>query len=40
MGIPEGRRPLARSTCRWDFNIKIVLPEIGWVRGMDLSGSG
>jgi hypothetical protein len=35
MGIPEGRRPLARPTCRWEYNIKFVLREIRWRRGLD-----
>ena len=34
MGIPEGRRPLARPTCRWECNIKFVLQEIRWRRGL------
>jgi hypothetical protein len=27
---PEGRRPLERSRRRWDDNIKMDLPEVGW----------
>jgi hypothetical protein len=29
VGIPEGKRPGERPRCRWDFNIKIDLREIG-----------
>jgi hypothetical protein len=32
--IPEGKRPLVRSRCRWEDNIKMDLGEIGW-GGMD-----
>jgi hypothetical protein len=31
---PEGKRPLGRSRCRWEDNIKIDIKEIGW-DGMD-----
>jgi hypothetical protein len=34
VGRLEGRRPLGRSRRRWDGNIKMDLPEVGWV-GMD-----
>jgi hypothetical protein len=27
---PEGKRPLGRSTLRWEDNIKMDLREIGW----------
>jgi hypothetical protein len=27
---PEGKRPLGRSKCRWEKNIKIDLREVGW----------
>jgi hypothetical protein len=27
---PEGRRPLGRSRCRWEDNIKMDLSEIGF----------
>jgi hypothetical protein len=30
VGMPEGKRPLERSRCRWVDNIKIDLREIGW----------
>jgi hypothetical protein len=29
MGKPEGKRPLGRSRCRWNDNIKMYLTEIG-----------
>jgi hypothetical protein len=35
MEIPVRRRPLARPTYRWEYNIKIVLQEIGWGRKLD-----
>jgi hypothetical protein len=33
-GKPEGKRPLGRPRCRWNYNIKMNLREIGW-GGMD-----
>jgi hypothetical protein len=30
VGKPEGKRPLGRPRCRWVYNIKIDLSEIGW----------
>jgi hypothetical protein len=30
---PEGKRPLGRSRCRWDDNIKMDLGEVGWGIG-------
>jgi hypothetical protein len=27
---PEGKRPLQRSRCTWEDNIKMDLREIGW----------
>jgi hypothetical protein len=33
-GKPEEQRPLGRSRCRWEDNIKMELSEIGW-GGMD-----
>jgi hypothetical protein len=33
VGRPEGRRQLGRPRHRWEDNIKIDLPEVGW--GMD-----
>jgi hypothetical protein len=29
MGKPEGKRPLVRSRCRWEYNIKMGLQEVG-----------
>jgi hypothetical protein len=34
VGKPEGRRPLERPRRRWEDNIKMDLPEVGW-GGMD-----
>ena len=31
---PDGKRPLGRSRCRWEDNIKMDLQEVGW-RDMD-----
>jgi hypothetical protein len=25
----EGKRPLGRSRCRWEYNIKIIIKENG-----------
>jgi hypothetical protein len=33
-GKPEGKRPLGRSRCRWEHNIRMGLKEIVWV-GVD-----
>jgi hypothetical protein len=30
VGKPEGKRPLGRQRCRWDYNIKLDLRETGW----------
>ena len=30
-----GRRPLGRSRCRWDDNIKMDLQEVGWEGFME-----
>ena len=39
VGKPEGRRPLGRSKCRWEDNIKMDLREVGWEgHGLDQSG--
>ena len=27
-GIPAGKRPLGRPTCRWELNIRVDLQEI------------
>jgi hypothetical protein len=29
VGKPEGKRPLGRSRCRWEDNIKADLQEVG-----------
>ena len=29
VGRPAGKRPLGRTRCRWDNNIKINLQEVG-----------
>jgi len=31
VGKPEGKRPLGRSTCRWEDKIKINLQEVDWI---------
>jgi hypothetical protein len=39
VGKPEGKRPLGRSKCRWERNIKIDIQEVGrdvdWI-GLDM----
>jgi hypothetical protein len=30
VGIPERKGPLGRPRCRWVYNIKMDLREIGW----------
>jgi hypothetical protein len=30
MGKPEGKRPLGRPRCRWEYGIRMDLREIGW----------
>jgi hypothetical protein len=37
VGRPEGKRPLGRPRCRWEFNVKMELREIeidgaNWIR--------
>ena len=39
VGKPERRRPLERPRRRWDNNIKMNIREVGWVHGLDRSGS-
>ena len=29
VGKPEGKRPLGRTRRRWEYNIKMVLQEVG-----------
>jgi hypothetical protein len=33
VGKPEGKRPLGRPKCRWEYNIKMDLQEAGGGRG-------
>jgi hypothetical protein len=28
VGNPEGKRPLGRPRCRWEYNIKLDLEEV------------
>jgi len=30
VGKPEGKRPLGRSACRWEYNIRMDIRKIGW----------
>jgi hypothetical protein len=30
VGKPEGKRPLGRPRCRWEEDIKMDLPDVGW----------
>jgi hypothetical protein len=34
IGTPEGKRPLERTRCKWEYNIRMYLREIG-CEGMD-----
>jgi hypothetical protein len=34
VGKPEGKRPIGRTACRWEYNINMDLRDIGW-GGMD-----
>jgi len=34
VGKPEGKRPLGRPRCRWEYNIIMDLQEVG-CGGMD-----
>jgi hypothetical protein len=29
VGKPEGKRPLGKPRCRWEYNIKMDLQEVG-----------
>jgi ribosomal protein L15E len=29
VGKPEGKRPLGRRRCRWEYNIKMDIQEVG-----------
>jgi hypothetical protein len=33
VGKPEGKRPLGRTSCRWEDNIKMALQEVGLWTG-------
>jgi hypothetical protein len=37
VGKPEGKRPLGRPRCRWEYNIRMNLQEVG-CGGMDWIG--
>jgi hypothetical protein len=34
VGIPDGKRPLGRTRCKWEDNIKMDLQEVRY-GGMD-----
>jgi hypothetical protein len=40
VGKPEGKRPLGRTRCRWEDNIKMDLQEVEYGYGLDRAGSG
>ena len=41
VGQYEGKRPLGRTRCRWENNIKMDIHEVGCMGyGMDRAGSG
>jgi len=41
VGKPEGKRPLGRSRCRCEFDIKMYLQEVRCgVYGLDRNGTG
>ena len=35
-GIPAGKRPLGRPTCRWEDNIRMDLKDIGINTSVDM----
>jgi hypothetical protein len=37
VGKPEGKRPLGRPRCIWEYNIRMDLQEVG-CGGMDWIG--
>jgi hypothetical protein len=42
VGKPEGKKPLGGPRCRWEYNIKMELQEVG-CRGTDwieMTGQG
>ena len=41
VGKPEGKRPLGRPRCKWEYNIIMDLQEVECGgNGLDRSGSG
>jgi hypothetical protein len=41
VGKPAGRRPLVITRYRWEYNIKMDLPDVGGgCGGLDGAGSG
>jgi hypothetical protein len=36
VGKTDGRRPIERPRCRWEYNIKMNFRAVGW--GMDWIG--
>jgi hypothetical protein len=38
VGKPEGKKPLWRSSCRWENGIRVDLMEIGWGCRVDSVG--
>jgi hypothetical protein len=40
VGKPEGKSPLGRPRCRWEYNIKMVFRKLEGVVGLDGVGSG
>jgi hypothetical protein len=39
-GKPGRKRQLERRRRKWENNIKVYIREVGWVHGLDRSGSG
>jgi hypothetical protein len=39
VGKSEGKRPLAKSKLRGEYNIKMYLQEIRFERGLEFTGS-
>jgi hypothetical protein len=37
VGKPEGKRPLGRLRCRWEYRIKMDLGETGWGEWSEFS---
>ena len=40
VGRRDERRPLGRPTHRWEDNIQMNMPQVGWEGRLDLSSSG